>query len=246
MSLKRKVTKEEFGAIESEDIKGLYKEDGDGNFGLELEEDKALVNALSRVKEELSAKTTEYNEFAEKLKLANAHIEELKAAHGKGKNEIAVLEESWKAKYAKLEETSKKEKEEQVVKIRKAAIDAQALKIASEICVAPELMVPVIAERLDADFHEGTPIIRVKDKDGKPSALSLTELANEFKEDETYSRVMIASKASGGATTSSPGGASASSPGSGASPKKDKKYSEMSADELAKAASAALEKRLKR
>lgn len=236
MPIKRKLTKEEFEAIESADLKSLYKEGGDGNFGLELEEDQALVNALSRTKEEIAKKTTEHTEAIERLRLAEQHIAELKAAEGKGKAYLSDIEEAWKQKLKTVEEKAAKAQEEQLVKIREAAIESQAAKISAEICVAPELMTSVIAKRLTADFHEGNAIIRVLDKDGKPSALSLTELADEFKKDSRYEKVIIASKASGGATTPA---SAASHLGSAASiSNKTKMFSEMTADELAAHAAA--------
>jgi len=231
--IKRKINKEEYDSITSEDIKKLYTEGGDGNYGLSIEEDTALVNALTRVKDELGQKTTSSNELAEKLKLAQQHIDDLKSAEGKGKNALEAIENAWKKKYADLEAAAEKERIEQTAKIREAAVTAEATRIATAICVAPELMTHVVAGRLSADFHEGQAIIRVLDKEGKPSALSLTELAEEFKVDPRYEKVIIASKASGGASAPPlAAGATGIPSGSAASPK-TKKFSDMSPRELA-------------
>ena len=238
--LKRKISKEEFEAMADGEIKSLYQQDGDGNYSIKIEEDQGLVNALARTKEELAKKESEAAELTERVTLGEQHLEELRAAHGKGKTELTAIEEAWKKKFADLEAKSQREREEQTAKIRKAAVDAQALKIASEICVAPELMTPIVAERLTADFHEGTPIIRVLDKEGKPSAVSLTELSDEFKNDKRFEKVIIASKASGGGAQQpqNPTGSAASRLTGGAASPQDKSYVKMSAEELAAAAKA--------
>ncbi|WEM33661.1 head scaffolding protein [Pseudomonas phage PSA-KC1] len=68
---------------------------------------------------------------------------------------------------------------------------------------------PHIKSRLMADFEGDTPVTRVLDKDGKPSALTIDELANEFVANKDFSAIITASKASGGAGKPSQNGGGA-------------------------------------
>ena len=52
---------------------------------------------------------------------------------------------------------------------------------------------------MQADFEGDSPVTRVLDKDGKPSAMTVEELAAEFVANKDFSAIITASKASGGA-----------------------------------------------
>ena len=81
----------------------------------------------------------------------------------------------------------------------KTLVDNVATQIATKISNAPALLLPHIKSRLQADFEGDSPVTRVLDKDGKPSAMTVEELAAEFVANKDFSAIITASKASGGA-----------------------------------------------
>ena len=82
---------------------------------------------------------------------------------------------------------------------RERHVGTAADKIAARFSV-PRLVTPDIAKRLDVDPKDGK-TVRVLDKDGKPSALTLVDLEKEFVDNPEFKAILIASKSSGSADT---------------------------------------------
>lgn len=216
MALKRKITKAEYDAL-SEVLQAEYRQDGD-SYVLDLEDSgfDALKAEKARLAEELRKK-----EEAEAAAAEEARKEREKAAKAAG--DMEALEASWKEKYdrdlaAEREKASTSTKALEAVFVNKVARD-----LAEKISTVPDLLVDVIKKRLTVETNGGTPITRVVDVNGQPSALSISDLEKEFVDNPAYAAIIKASNANGG-------GAGEGGEGGGA-PRK--KLSEMTATEEA-------------
>ena len=193
MALKKKLTKEEYSKL-SDHIKAEYIEDGDG-FRLDIDGDED-TGALKRAKD----REAQLRRDAEaKLREAQEELDRINGDDARKKGDIATLEKSWQKK---LDDT-KAEYEGKVSKLTthttKTLVDNVATQIATKISNAPALLLPHIKSRLQSDFEGDSPVTRVLDKDGKPSAMTVEELAAEFVANKDFSAIITASKASGGA-----------------------------------------------
>ena len=197
MALKKKLTKEEHSKL-SDHLKAEYIEDGDG-FRLDIDGDED-TGALKRAKD----REAQLRREAEtKLREAQEQLDALGNDDARKKGDIQTLEKSWQKKL----EDQKSEYEGKVSKLTahttKTLVDNVATQIATKISNAPALLLPHIKSRLQADFEGDAPVTRILDKDGKPSAMTVEELAAEFVANKDFSAIITASKASGGAGRSS-------------------------------------------
>lgn len=197
MALKKKLTKAEYEKL-SEHIKAEYIEDGDG-FRLDIDGDED-TGALKRAKD----REAQLRRDAEaQLREAQEELDRINGDDARKKGDIATLEKSWQKKI----DDTKAEYEGKVSKLTahttKTLVDNVATQIATKISNAPALLLPHIKSRLQADFEGDSPVTRVLEKDGKPSAMTVEELAAEFVANKDFSAIITASKASGGAGRSS-------------------------------------------
>ena len=193
MALKKKLTKEEHAKL-SDHIKAEYIEDGDG-FRLDIDGDED-TGALKRAKDREAQLR---REAEQKLREAQEQLDALGNDDARKKGDIQTLEKSWQKKL----EDQKTEYEGKLGKLtshtKTQLVDNVAQQIASKISNAPALLLPHIKARLAADFEGDSPITRILDKDGKPSAMTVEELSAEFVANKDFSAIITASKASGGA-----------------------------------------------
>src|SRR3546814_675765 len=113
------------------------------------------------------------------------------------KEDLEALENSWKEKLNNATELSKSEKNKLQKQLDKVLRHDTAMRIASELSTVPDLLAPSIMDRLSIEeSQEGEVKVRVKDKDGKPSALTLDELKAEIRGIEKYAPILIGSKGS--------------------------------------------------
>lgn len=200
MALKRKITKDEFDAL-NESFKAEYKKASDGWDGYYLDVDGDDDNsALKRAKDREAQLRKDAEKKASELQ---ERLDSLEGDDARKKGDIATLEKSWQSKI----DAQKTEYETKLSKLNshvtKSLVDSVAATIASKISNAPALILPHIKARLTADFEGDEPKTRILDKEGRPSALTVQELEKEFVENKDFSAIIIASKASGGAGKSS-------------------------------------------
>jgi hypothetical protein len=209
MALKRKINKADYEKLDKA-IQLEYKVDGD-DFVLDAEgfED---VTPLKRAKDR---EVQLHNETKEELKTANEELKILRKANG----DIATLEKSWQKKFDDSETKHKDEVTKLRGHVQVLSSDGEAVKLASTLAGDnAQLLLPHIKARLVTDLDGDKPLVRVLDKEGKPSALSLGDLEKEFREDKRFSPVVIASKASGSGASGS--GGTGGNGGAGTSQKK--------------------------
>lgn len=206
MALKKIVSEEDFKKLEEAQQK-LYAKKQDGKYHLELEEDDG--EELKRAKEHEKKKRQEAEQRAEaaeaKLKEQEDARKEAEDKAAREKGDVTALEKSWKEKAEKdvAAEAQKRTRAENALK--RQLVDNVAHKIAAEISTAPTLLVEVIKKRLAVEIptdEDSDPITRVLDASGRPSAMSLADLKQEFVDNAEYAAIIKASSASGGGATS--------------------------------------------
>ena len=193
MALKKKITKADYEKL-AEGLKGEYVEkNGEYHLDLDDEESGALLRAKDREKELRKEAEARAKELEGKLA-------ELQDGDSRKRGDIETLEKSWKSK---LDETTKVLTEKLSKKdsyIKSALVDNVAQQMASKIVdprVSPSVLIPHIKARLTADLDGDAPSTKVLDKDGKLSALTVDDLANEFVTNPDFGAIIIGSKASG-------------------------------------------------
>lgn len=210
--LKKKINKAAYDELD-DGIKSLYKQKGDDYF-LDVEgSNDDDVDALRRARDR---EAQEAKELRTRLRDAEQKLQDLGGDDARKRADVEALDKSWKEKYEKrerelLEGSTKKD---ELIKRMMAEDRAEAL--ANKISNAPTLMKRVIRDRLHVDMDGDQPTLKVLDKDGKPSALTVEDLEKEIVADKEFATIIIGSKASGGgAGTGDLPGKSSASPNSG-------------------------------
>ena len=197
-----------------ESLHSLYEEKDGAYFlkvsGVVPESDidglKASRDALLAEKKEQQRLAQEAE--AEKLRIEREALEE--AARQKG--DWQALEDSYKAKLAEKETEFTSQAETLRKQVYKLTVGDQALKLASEISKshAIGIMTPFIEQRLTLDENNN---VRVLDLQGKPSAMTIDDLKQEFKANAMFQDIVVANNSSGGgATGGGQGGGAAKNP----------------------------------
>lgn len=175
-----------------------------------------LKAALDRQKAELAEKGRKLSEF-ESAKAAEIEAAKKAAlAEARTNGDFKTIEDDYKAKIKALEDDKTKGEAERKARIQSDAIGKAAGELA-KMFVSPSLASPAIKARLQADIDaEGNAIVRVLDKDGKPTGASVEDLKKEFLTDKELKGSLVASNGSGGEFTLPTGG--------GESPTGDNKF----------------------
>lgn len=192
--LKRKITKDAYDAM-PDVLKAEYKPNGD-SYVLDTDDARELISARDAEKLRADNLNTELTGVKKTLK-------DLETANG----DFTTIKASYEAKIAGLEKDKGDLNTTLTNERRERHVGSAADKIAARFSV-PRLVTPDIAKRLDVDPKDGK-TVRVLDKDGKPSALTLVDLEKEFVDNPEFKAILIASKSSGSADTGLPNRGSA-------------------------------------
>lgn len=176
-----------------------HYEERDGAFFLKVEGAVAedAVAGLKRNHDTLLAEKKEQQRLAQEAEAERKRIEE-EAARKNG--DLQAIEQSWREKLAAREtELSERLKVSQQ-QIYSLTVGRQAQELAGKLAKpnAQRLLAKEIKERLSLD-EDGN--IRVLDKNGAPSALTIAELEQEMRLNPEYSDIIIVSNSSGGGAT---------------------------------------------
>lgn len=192
MALKRKISKEAYDKL-SDVLKSEYIE-RDGEYVLDVDGDED-TGALKRAKDREAQLRKDAEKKARELEEQLAAISDVDA---RKKGDIETLEKSWKKKHDETEAQYKARIDKLTSYTTKTLLDGTAGQIAAKISTVPALMAKAIRERLTVDFEGDEPTLRVLDAAGKPSALTIDELAQEFVANKEFSSIIVGSKATGG------------------------------------------------
>lgn len=185
-----------------ESLHSLY-EQKDGAYFLKVSGvvPESDIDGLKASRDALLAEKKEQQRLAqeaenEKLRIEREALEE--AARQKG--DWQALEDSYKAKLAEKETEFTSQAENLRKQVYKLTVGDQALKLASEISKshAIGIMTPFIEQRLTLDENNN---VRVLDLQGKPSAMTIDDLKQEFKANAMFQDIVVANNSSGGGAT---------------------------------------------
>jgi len=203
MALKARITKEEHEAL-SDALKSEYKAQGDA-FVLDVD-DSDFAAEMRRARDREKQRADEAQRLADERA---ERLRELEGNDARKRGDIDAIEKSWKEKLDK--ET--RERDEANTKLRerleRQMIDSAVNSVASEIFIKPSRDARLIRDRIYVDHNGDEPVLRIRDKDGKPSALTLADLKKETLDNDEYADILVGSKAtgSGGAGGNKGGGA---------------------------------------
>ena len=185
MALKRQVvTLDEV----PEAFRDQYKPiEGAAGFALDIEGDEdtgALKRALERVRAEKDAALAE--------------------ARQKGLD-LASVEASWKTKLDDATTAHAESVKNTMTALKKVTKDRIVSDLSAKLAGdAADLLAPHIANRIKIELDGTNTIPRILDKEGRASALSLTDLEAELRGDARFARVIVASKGSGSGASKEP------------------------------------------
>ena len=199
MALKAKISKADYDKL-SDELKNEYKPSGD-DYVLDVD---GLDDAgeLRRAKEREAQRAKDEKERADKAekeaKELREKLDEGATTDARKRGDIEALEKSWKEKHDNAVKDGKAEADKLRDQMRRLLVRDKARALAEEISTAPELILPHIESRMSAEFDGETPITRVLDVDGKPSAASIDDLRKELVATPKFAAIIKASSASGG------------------------------------------------
>ena len=196
-----------------ENLRGLYEEQ-DGKYRLKLEgaEDTgALKRAKDHEKQARKQAEQQAKELQEQLDALQDKINTGKDDDAKKKGDTEALEKSWQDKLTKRENELTGQIDGLNGNIRTLLVDREAVRLATELAVegSAGILVPHIKSRLGVEQKDGQFVTVVNDSEGKPSALTLDELKEEFSNNAAFAPVIVGSKASGGGAGGGKGGSAA-------------------------------------
>jgi len=210
-----------------ETLRAEYKEQ-DGKFYLDIDgiDDHHGVGALRRAKEyekdEARKAKLKATDLQTQLDKANSDMEDLRK-NGIPKGDVDALEQSYKDKYKKAEDKLNEKISALTQTLESHLLDGSAMKLATELAAKPEyveLLMPHIRNRMKLEAGESDAhVVRVLDKDGKPSALNMDDLKKELLGNKAFAAILTGSKAQGGGAGGGQGG--------GAANYRNKKFNEL-------------------
>ena len=162
------------------------------------EEDAAgLKTALAKEKEELGKVKTKLDaaDAVKRQEIEDARKKAVEEARANG--DFKSVEDDYKRRIKELEDGQKKAAKETEERTKGDALNAAADDVAKMFTV-PKAMKAFVSQRLSVDLVDGKAIVRVKDKDGNASGLSLEDLKKEYLTDKELKPSIAASKGSGG------------------------------------------------
>lgn len=194
MALKKRITKEDHSKL-SDLLKGEYIENSDGSFRLDLDGDED-TGPLKRAKDR---ETQLRKEAEQRLAEAQATLDELNQGGSKNKEDVKLLEKAWTEKLTAAETAAAAKIQKLTSHVTTGLVDNVAQTLAHKLSPQhSKLLLPHIKARLQANFEGDEPATVILGADGKPSKLTVDELAAEFTANKDFSGIIQASKASGG------------------------------------------------
>ncbi len=174
--------------------------------GLELSEDviaklneqnAGLVSSeeIAGLKQNRDDLLSEKKAIAESKRLADEKSEAEHLLSLQKDNDYKALSKSYEDKLAQYEQRDK----DNAAKLQKQAVGTKALEMAKSISSGDnaDLLATFIEQRLRSEDGE----IKVTDSNGGLTISSYEDLLNEFKTNQRYASLVVATKASGGSST---------------------------------------------
>lgn len=201
--MKFKINKDGYDKL-SDDLKKLYKADGD-EYVLNVSGMPKLED-VSGLKEKMEALLNEKKELATKQKEAIATAVEAALKKAQKDGDVEAITKSWETKYnaqADKHKTELAEKDLTIIGLNGNVVEmtsgSEATKLAASIAIngSAGVLLPHVQKRLKTEMKDGKPVTVVLGTDGKPSAATIAELTEEFKNDKQYAPLIVGSKGAG-------------------------------------------------
>lgn len=190
--LKFKLTQSDFDAL-SDEQKGMYQE-AEGSYQLAVEGLPDVSRLEAKVNELLGEKKSE----KAKREAAEQAAREAAEAQARKDGDLTTIENSWRQKLKETEERYQGQISGLNGSLNTLLVDNVANSLATDLAgESAAVMLPHLRSRLAVEMQDGKPATRVLDAAGQPSALTVEELASEFRANKAFSGVVIGSRASG-------------------------------------------------
>jgi len=197
-----KITKEQYDALTTEQKK-LWKAAGDQ---YELVGDTEVAAEMRRARDREKSRADKAETDLAEL---TTRLSTLEGDSARKTGDIATIEKSWQTKLDAAKGASDKTIGGLKKQLEVVMIDGALATVAAEIFTKPTRDVRLLKDRVYVDYDGETPVLRVRDKDGKASALTLEDLKKETVDNPDFKDILVGSKAtgSGGAGGNQGGGA---------------------------------------
>ena len=161
--------------------------------------DPAAFAAMQESIAKLEAKNRELLEEKARTK-REAEQAALEAAKKSG--DLESLEKSWQKKVETTEQELRSEIKAYESMLASVTSGAEARRLAADLALPghADLLMPHIAGRLTTEIRDGKPTVRVLDRDGTPSAMTIEDLRKEIAGTELFAPILAGSKANGAGT----------------------------------------------
>ena len=207
--MKFKIDKATFDAL-NDAQKALYAVQADGSYQLTVEglpSPEEMNGLKAKMQELLDEKKTESDKRKQAEETARQAEETARLAEAKKKGDFDALEKSWQDKHAREMEAVGVRNKTLESSLRKVLIDNKATELASRLAgTEAVVLLPHISSRLDVEERDGGFVTVVRGPDGKPSALTLDDLGNEFVGNKAFASLIKVSQGNGGGAQGGSGG----------------------------------------
>jgi len=164
----------------------------------DLEDTGALKRAKDHEKERARKAEERSRTLEEELNSFKSKQQKEEEEGHKKKGDVDALEKSWQGKLDKQKSEYENQLGVMTGSLNKLLVDNVATQIAARISTAPDVILPHVKARLKPEFTDVVAVTKVVNADGSPSALTLDELADEFRSSPSFAAIIIGSKGTGG------------------------------------------------
>jgi uncharacterized protein YegJ (DUF2314 family) len=175
-------------------LKPMYEQAGD-KYRLKVEgipqPDNSLADRLAKLEANNKAL------LDEKL-AAKAAADQAKLEAAKKGGDVEALEKSWAQKLSDREAELAGEVNNYKSLVTSLTVGATAATVAAEVFGDnADLMMHHVNSRMTTEIVDGRAKVRVLDREGKPTAMSVEDLKSEFKNNPRFAAFVVGSRASG-------------------------------------------------
>jgi len=155
--------------------------------------------AHAALQAELDRFKAKHSESEKHLKANEKLAREAAEDAAKKSGDITALEKSWADKLAAEVATRDGQLTAYQQTISNMTAGAAARTMAAELSLpgSADVLLPHIERRLKVEMTDGQPLVRVLDKSGKPSAMSIDDLKKEIAAEKSFAPLLVGSFASG-------------------------------------------------
>jgi hypothetical protein len=190
-----------------DNLKPMYEQSGD-KYRLKVEGIPQPDNSLA---ERLAKLEANNRSLLEEKRLAKEAEEAATLAAAKKGGDVEALEKSWAQKLADREAELAGEVNNYKAMVTSLTVGATAATFAAEVFGDnADLMMHHVNNRMTTEVIEGRAKVRVLDKEGKPTAMTIDDLKAEFKNNPRFAQFVVGSRASGGTPVGNKGSGGAS------------------------------------